>query len=157
MSGLRMTMRAPVFVADYRVIYGDTDAGGVVYNANYLRFFEIGRSELMRAWVIPYSEIEAMGLILPVTESYLRYKAPARYDDLIQIQISLAEVKKVSCRFHYRIVRTQGEKERLLVKGFTNHASVNRQGKLTPLPGDLRSRMEQIWTREKATKTLPGH
>jgi acyl-CoA thioester hydrolase len=157
MSGLRMSMNGPVFATDYRVIYGDTDAGGVVYNANYLRFFEIGRSELMRAWVIPYSEIESMGLILPVTESYLRYKAPARYDDLIRIRISLAEVKKVSCRFHYRITRPAGESSRLLVKGFTNHACVNQQGRLTPLPDDLRRRMEQILEQEKATKTLSGH
>ncbi len=156
MSGLRMSMREPVVATDYRVIYGDTDAGGVVYNANYLRFFEIGRSELMRTRVVPYSEIEELGLILPVTESYLRYKAPARYDDLLTIQTSLAEVKKVSCRFHYRIIRSAGDRQQLLVKGFTNHACVNRQGRLTPLPQNLRLRMEQLWLQEKDIKTQPG-
>jgi len=83
MSNLRLPMDEPVFQVRYRVIYGDTDAGGVVYNANYLRFFEIGRSEMMRAWAMPYREIEKQGFILPVTETYLRYKAPARYDDLL--------------------------------------------------------------------------
>lgn len=144
MSNLRLTMEEPVFRTDYRVIYGDTDAGRVVYNANYLRFFEIGRTELMRAWAVPYSEIEQQGLILPVTETYLRYKAPAFYDDLITIAVSLAEVKKVSCRFHYRITRSSGEKEQLLVKGFTNHACVNRQGKLTPFPEKILDRIDEI-------------
>ena len=67
-------MQGQVCRSTYRVIYGDTDAGRVVYNANYLRFCEIGRSELMRRHVMPYSEIEQLGMILPVTESYLRYK-----------------------------------------------------------------------------------
>ena len=135
MSKLAVGLTEPVFTTTYRVIYGDTDAAGVVYNANYLRYFEIGRTEMMRAWALPYSAIEAMGCILPVTESYLRFKAPAAYDDLLTIATSLVEVSKVTCRFHYAISR-QNEENRtaLLVKGFTAHACVNRQGKLTPFP-----------------------
>ena len=129
----------------YRVIYGDTDAGGVVYNANYLRYFEMGRTEMMRDRHMPYSEIEERGLIIPVTESYLRFKAPARYDDLITIDTSLLEVKKVSCRFNYRVLRhEQAGKEQLLVKGFTVHACVNREGKLTPFPQDIFENMRTI-------------
>ena len=82
MASLKMELHDPVFTTRCRVIYGDTDAGGVVYNANYLRYFEVGRTEMMRAWAVPYSEIEKRGLVLPVTESYVRYKAPALYDDL---------------------------------------------------------------------------
>ncbi len=127
-----------VFHTRYRVIYGDTDAAGVVYNANYLRYFEIGRTEMMRAWAMPYSDIEKMGCILPVTESYIRFKAPARYDELITIAASLVEVKKVSCRFHYAITRpTENGKEALLVKGFTAHACVDLTGKLTPFPQEV--------------------
>jgi len=138
MSTLWLTMEEPVFRVEYRVIYGDTDAGSVVYNANYLRFFEIGRTEMMRSLGLPYSEMEQQGLILPVTETYLRYKAPAHYDDLLTIVVALMEVKKVSCRFHYRIVRKKENKEQLLLKGFTNHACVNREGKLTPFPEQIR-------------------
>jgi acyl-CoA thioester hydrolase len=138
MSDLHIRMNEPVFRMQCRVIYGDTDAGGVVYNANYLRYFEMGRTEMMRARALPYSKIEERGLILPVTETYLRYKAPARYDDLITIDTCLVEVKKVSCRFNYRIVKSlEGGKEQLLVKGFTVHACVDRQGKLTPIPEDI--------------------
>lgn len=144
MAGLQLSMQEPVFTTTYRVIYGDTDAGGVMYNANYLRLFEIGRTEMMRAWAMPYSEIEQAGLILPVTESYLRYKAPARYDDLLTIATSLVELKKVSCRFTYRVSCRRNGLEILLVKGFTNHACITRQGKLTPFPPGIREKIEQI-------------
>ena len=142
MVELRTAMRDPVFQVEYRVIYGDTDAGSVVYNANYLRFFEIARTEMMRARVMPYRDIEEQGLIIPVTESYLRYKAPARYDDLLTIEVCLADLSKVSCRFHYRVFRKEGKKEQLLVKGFTKHACVNRQGRLTPFPPEIVEKMK---------------
>ncbi len=149
MNKLSLGLHEPVFRTTCRVIYGDTDAGGVVYNANYLRYFEIGRTEMMREWAIPYSEIEQYGLILPVTESYLRYKAPAFYDDLILIDTSLIELKKVSCRFHYRIGRRQENgREQLLVKGFTNHACVNDQGKLTPFPLEIVEKISRVFEKK---------
>jgi acyl-CoA thioester hydrolase len=134
MSKPSVGLEEPVFSTTYRVIYGDTDAAGVVYNANYLRYFEIGRTEMMRAWALPYRAIEELGCILPVTESYLRFKAPAAYDDMLTIATSLVEVSKVSCRFHYAVSRHDKDRTTLLVKGFTVHACVNRQGKLTPFP-----------------------
>lgn len=145
MSKLAVSLAEPVFTTTYRVIYGDTDAAGVVYNANYVRYFEIGRTEMMRAWALPYSAIEALGCILPVTESYLRFKSPAVYDDLLTIATSLVEVSKLTCRFHYAIFRG-GETDRpvLLVKGFTVHACVNRQGKLTPFPPVVLEKIEAI-------------
>lgn len=145
MTKLNIKMTEPVFRMNYRVIYGDTDAGGVVYNANYLRYFEMGRTELMRTCTVPYSKIEDRGLIIPVTESYLRYKAPARYDDLITIDTSLVEIKKYSCRFNYRVIKIlEEEQEQLLVKGFTVHACINRQGKLTPFPEELYRAMASL-------------
>jgi acyl-CoA thioester hydrolase len=145
MSKLAVGLADPVFTVDYRVIYGDTDAAGVVYNANYLRYFEIGRTEMMRAWALPYRAIEEMGCVLPVTESYLRFKAPAGYDDLLTISTSLVEVSKVSCRFHYAISRNEEEgRSVLLVKGFTAHACVNRQGKLTPFPATVMEKITAI-------------
>lgn len=142
-----MEMTEPVFRMQYRIIYGDTDAGGLVYYANYLRFMEMGRTEMMRSRAIPYSEMEEQGIILPVTESYLRYKAPARYDDLITIATSLAEIKRVSCRFHFRITREEEKRnrEQLLVKGFTNHACINRQGKLMSFPDNIRKAIQGVW------------
>ncbi|WP_051309218.1 acyl-CoA thioesterase [Desulfogranum japonicum] len=135
---LSVSLGEKVFHTQYRVIYGDTDAAAIVYNANYLRYFEIGRTEMMRAWAMPYTAIEKLGCILPVTESYIRFKAPARYDDLITIATSLVELKNVSCRFHYAITRQEeNEKETLLVKGFTTHACVDMAGKLTAFPREV--------------------
>jgi acyl-CoA thioester hydrolase len=58
MADLRMEMSEPVFRLNYRIIYGDTDAGGIIYYANYFRFMEMGRNELMRNLAVPYSELE---------------------------------------------------------------------------------------------------
>lgn len=132
MSRPRLELAEPIHRSACRVIYGDTDAGRFVYYANYYRYFEFARAEFMRDWVLPYSQIEEMGFILPVVESYCRYKAPARFDDLLVIETSLIEVTPHTCRFHYRIQREADGK--LLVRGFTVHAVINGEGKLTRLP-----------------------
>lgn len=132
-------MTETTFRTQIRVLYGDTDAGGVVYNANYLRYFEFGRTEMMREWVCSYREIEELGFILPVTECWARYKAPAFYDDLLTIETEVAELSRLKCRFSYRILRESQEnpKPKLLVKGYTVHAAVTREGKLTRLPEEI--------------------
>lgn len=135
MSKLKIVMPDSAHCCDYRVLYGDTDAGGVVYNANYLRFFEMGRTEFMREQVLSYRDLEEKGFILPVVESYLRFKAPAFYDDLLVVKTFITDVKEISCRFNYHILRKTDDK--LLVKGFTIHASIGRDGKLRKLPSDL--------------------
>lgn len=142
-----MSPSTPAYKLTHRVIYGDTDAGGVVYNANFLRYFEKGRTELMREWVCSYREIEALGLILPVTECFARYKSPAYYDDLLDIETSIAELRKFSCRFNYRITRKddQRSKPTLIVKGYTIHAAVTREGKLTQLPENIMSKLQDIF------------
>lgn len=128
-----------VYRTTVRVLYGDTDAGGVVYNANYLRYFELGRTEMMREWVCSYREIEEAGFILPVTECWARYKAPALYDDLLIIETEIAELSRLKCKFSYRVLRKvdHSEKPKLLVKGYTVHAAVTRDGRLTRLPDDI--------------------
>ena len=144
MADLSTELTDPVFRMDYRVIYGDTDAGGLIYNANYLRFMEMGRTELMRSHNLPYSTMEQEGLILPVTECYLRYKASGRYDDLISIATSLAELTRHTVRFHYRISRQLDGKEQLLVKGFTKHACTDRQGRLMPFPETVLAQISTV-------------
>lgn len=136
-------MEKHVYQTTVRVLYGDTDAGGVVYNANYLRYFEQGRTELMREWVCAYSDIEKMGFVLPVTECWTRFKAPALYDDLLIIETEISELSKIKCKFSYRICRDEGDgkKPRLLVKGYTVHAAITRDGKLTRLPSDIIEKM----------------
>ena len=142
---MNLSMPEPVHTISYRVLYGDTDAAGVVYYANYLRFFEKGRTEYMRDLVVTYHEIESLGLLLPVIECYSRYKAPAAYDDLLSIETSLAELKNISCRFNYRIYRNDcNASKTFLAKGYTVHASVNREGRLTRLPDQLLDKLSKI-------------
>ena len=144
---MNLAMPEPIHKTTCRVLYGDTDAAGVVYYANYLRYFEKGRTEYMRDLVLTYREIEDLGLLLPVIECYSRYKAPASYDDLLTIETSLAELKNVSCRFNYRIYKNDSDNSRtLLAKGHTVHASVNRDGKLTRLPTRVLEKLEKILT-----------
>lgn len=135
-----------VFTTTVRVLYGDTDAGGVVYNANYLRYFEIGRTELMRAWVCSYSDIEKLGFVLPVTECWARYKAPALYDDMLTIETTIAEISKLKFKFSYRVMRKEAgtERPKLLVKGYSVHAAVTKEGKLTRLPEEIIRKMTQF-------------
>jgi acyl-CoA thioester hydrolase len=121
-----------------RVIYGDTDQMGVVYYANYLRYFEAGRNEFIRARGLRYRDFEArFGLRLPVAEAQVSYRAPARYDDLITVETSLAEVRRASARFGYRIVR-EGE---VLATGHTLHACVDLEGRLQRMPAELLARL----------------
>ena len=107
--------------ATVRVIYGDTDQMGVVYYGNFLRYFEVGRAEWLRARGHTYRNFEAGGHILPVVEAQVRYLAPARYDDLLAIETSTAEVKNVSVKFIYRVRRDT----ELLAHGFTVHACLS--------------------------------
>ncbi len=121
-----------------RVIYGDTDQMGVVYYANYLRFFEAARNEFIRAKGLRYRDFEIEhGLVLPVTEACVRYRRPALYDDLLTVEIALPEAGRASARFTYRILRDA----ELLAEGHTVHACVDAKGRVKRLPRDLVERL----------------
>ena len=128
-------------VTSYRVIYGDTDKMGVVYYANYLRWFERGRSEFLRGCGQPYGGIEARGFHFPVVEVNCRYAQPARYEDLVLIETRLASVSRASLIFTYRIMR-DGE-EAPLATGSTKHACINGAGKVLRIPDDLVRLLQQ--------------
>jgi acyl-CoA thioester hydrolase len=119
--------------ATLRVIYGDTDQMGVVYYANYLRYFEHARNELIRAAGGSYVELEREGYGLPVVEANAKYARPARYDDLLRITVTV-ELKRASMNFSY-LLRRDGE-EGVLCEGITRHACV-KDGKPTALPESL--------------------
>ena len=99
-------MPVPVITHQVRVRYAETDQMGIVYYANYLIWFEIGRAEFCRARGFSYSEMEADDdAFLVVAESYCRYKAPAYYDDELLIRTHITELRKRSLRFGYEVVR----------------------------------------------------
>jgi acyl-CoA thioester hydrolase len=119
-------------VAQVRVLLADTDAMGIVYHANYLRWFELGRCELVRGAGLPYAEMEAMGYFLPVIEAHARYRAPARYDDVLSVSAAVEDLAGASVSFRYRIVREADGT--LLCEGRTFHACTDRQGKVRRFP-----------------------
>jgi acyl-CoA thioester hydrolase len=125
----------PTNHTSYRVIYGDTDQMGVVYYANYLHWFERGRSEFLRQIGLPYAIIEQQGVHFPVVEATCRYAQPARYDELIRIETELAEVGRASLSFHYRIQRQADDA--ILATGSTRHASIDGSGQIVRIPQSL--------------------
>jgi acyl-CoA thioester hydrolase len=105
---------------EIRVIYADTDAMGVVYHTNYIKWFEVGRCELLRSAGYPYARMEEEGVMLPVAECNCKYRLPAVYDDLLEITARIGEMKGATVTLEYEIRRK--ETEELLVTGWTKHA-----------------------------------
>lgn len=123
---------------ELRVIYGDTDQMGVVYYANYLRYFEAARGAFIRERGRSYGDFEKLGFFLPVIEAHVRYRMSARYDDLLRIDVGVSEIRAASLKFTYRV--TRGEDE--LAEGFTVHACVDRSGRPTRMPPEMRRLLE---------------
>lgn len=124
-----------------RVRYGDTDQMGFAYYAHYLRWFEIGRAEMLRALGWSYRGVEESGIQLPVVEARCRYLKPARYDDEVRIETGVLELRRASVRFRYRIVRA-GDGE-LLATGETEHCFLDRAGRPARPPGRLAELLER--------------
>lgn len=123
---------------DIRVIYGDTDQMGVVYYANYLRYFEAGRTEFIRAKGMSYRDFESgFQLMLPVVEALVSYRTPARYDDLVTVETTLSEARRATARFEYRIVRGDD----LVATGHTVHACLDLAGRVQRMPRALLDRI----------------
>jgi acyl-CoA thioester hydrolase len=111
-------------VTELRVRYAETDQMGVVYHANYFVWFEIGRVEFMRSLGFDYRQMEVEdGCILPVAEATCRYKAPARYDDVILIEAWPVMLRGSLLKFTYRVIRAASarESQQVLAEGETVH------------------------------------
>ena len=124
-----------------RVRYSETDAQGIVNNANYLSYFEVGRVEWLRAAGLSYKELEARGYGFVVVEVRAFYKRAARFDDELGLRTRLAELSRASLRFEYALLRG-GE---VLATGYTRHGCVKlTSGRPSRLPGDLAARLQEI-------------
>lgn len=126
--------------ATYRVIYGDTDTMGFAYYANYLRWFEIGRAEMFRSLGLTYKVIETKGVFMPVSEAYCKYMIPAKYDDVLSIEVSLDTGVKGGMKFDYCITSEDGKK--IHAKGYTKHAFVGKNGRVIRPPEFLKELIE---------------
>jgi acyl-CoA thioester hydrolase len=127
----------PVITHQVRVRYAETDQMGIVYYANYLVWFEIGRVELLRSLGLAYSQLETdHGCILPVVEASCRYRSPARYDDEILIETRPSLLRGPVLKFAYRILRkaSNGDVPQLLAEGETVHVVCDDKLNRKPLP-----------------------
>jgi acyl-CoA thioester hydrolase len=119
-----------------RVRYAETDRMGVVYYANYLVWFEVGRTEWLRQSGWTYREMELDGISLPVIEAHAEYRRPARYDDEIEISTRMQMITPVRVRFDYEVWRP-GE-DSPLATGHTVHAALDVNGRPCRLPPRVR-------------------
>jgi acyl-CoA thioester hydrolase len=135
-SGSTADMHSWGSVSRLRVRYGETDAMGWVYYANYYLFFEVARSDLIRKLWKSYRQMEDEGLKLPVTESYCKYLKGARYDDEIDVYCRISFPSPFRMRFDYEIKSID---EATLVIGYTQHCFVDELGRPIKIPDELYS------------------
>jgi acyl-CoA thioester hydrolase len=125
-------LKSPSTPSRIRVRYAETDKMGVVYYANYLVWFEVGRTDLLRGSGCSYREMEVEGFSLPVIEAQCSYRQSARYDDDLDIRTTGTLLSRVRVRFNYEVVRAADEA--VLAEGYTVHASLDQDGRPRRLP-----------------------
>jgi len=131
-----MQSRTPITVR-----YAETDMMGVVYHGSYLPWFEVGRTDLMKQYGLPYRQLEAEGFYLPVLEVGAKYLKPARYDDAITIVTTLREKPLLRIKLEYEVRRG----DELLATGFTLHAFIDRAGKPVRPPASFQEKMNAVF------------
>jgi acyl-CoA thioester hydrolase len=131
-KGLREDMREHEI--EIRVRYQETDAMGVVHHANFLTYFEMGRTELLRASGYDYRRVEEGGVFMVIVEASCRYRRPARYDDLLRLRTVVSRVSPAKIEHEYQLFR----EDELLAEGHTTLACVDQAGQLQRVPEWLR-------------------
>jgi acyl-CoA thioester hydrolase len=123
---------ARVTKSSVRVRYAETDKMGVVYYANYLIWFEVGRTDWLRETGVTYREMEADGIQLPVIEAHCEYRQGARYDDDVDISTRAEKLSPVRIQFDYEVTRRADGA--VLATGHTVHATIDRDGRPVRMP-----------------------
>ena len=123
-------------VSTLRVRYAETDKMGVVYYANYLVWFEVGRADLLRSLGWSYRDMETAGVSLPVIEAHCEYLRPARYDDEIEVRTDGRMLSPVRMEFEYQVVKVSDQT--MVATGRTVHAALDTAGRPCRLPARVR-------------------
>ena len=135
MTGQPTNAATATSVVRMRVRFGETDLMGIAHHSSYVAYLEVARVEWLRRRGVSYATWAARGLHLAVVELDLRYRAPARFDDELAVETSLAEVRAASLRFAYRLVRVSDGA--LCAEGSTRLACVDDRGALRRLSGEM--------------------
>ena len=120
-------------VIDIRVRYPEVDAMGYLHHSRFLQYFELGRVELLRSLGFSYAQLEAQGIYFVVTKAEVRYKAPARYDEVLRLTTTVARQTHVRIDHTYELRR----EETLLAEAATTIACVGRDGQVRQIPDSL--------------------
>jgi acyl-CoA thioester hydrolase len=134
-------MPEPVFYYTHRVTYAECAPGNHVYYSRYLDLLEAARGEFFRQLSCSFSDWQAKDVIFPVIECRVRYKAPARYDDVVTIEVRLTTMEGVRLGFAYRVL---SENQRLLAEAETLHVCTGCDEKLKRLPQELRLKLKPL-------------
>lgn len=127
-----MSFRWPV-----RVYYEDTDAGGIVYYANYLKFFERARTEWLRKIGFNQEVLRQQGILFVVRDVSAKYRRSARLDDELEVSVQVEKLGKASFNISQSVYRIGDEKEELLVNGCVSVACIDSSGSPRAIPADI--------------------
>ncbi len=128
--------------AQVTVRYAETDMMGIVYHANYLPWFEVARTQLLREQGFPYRQLETDGYRIPVLEVAAKYRRPALYDDTLTIIATIREKPLLRIRIDYEVFR--GDEQ--LATGQSAHAFCDLHGRPTRPPAAFVARMNEVFT-----------
>lgn len=117
-----------------RVYYEDTDFGGVVYYGKYLRYLEQGRTEFFREKGVYLAECQKRGFVFAVLDVHIKYRVSAIYDDLLDVETSLSDIRNASMTFDTKIYNQHGK---LLITSETKVACMNGRGRATRIPAEI--------------------
>jgi acyl-CoA thioester hydrolase len=124
------------FKTSFRVTWVDTDAAGVVHYSNYFRFFERAEEEFYRHLGFGFKDFREKGLWFPRVEAFCQYKKPARYDDLLEVEVSVEELKERAAKLGFRVVNK--ETADLIAFGHLVIVAADKQmGRATQIPADI--------------------
>ncbi len=122
-------------VTKIRVRYADTDKMQFVYNGKYFEYFEVGRTELLREFGLPYNVIENEGYQLPLIEAGIKYKSAAFYDDVLEIEAAVSELHSAKIHIDYKI--TKEGSDTVITEGFTDHIFIKVDTKKAVRPPEI--------------------
>lgn len=127
-----MSTLRPSHTFTFRVRYAETDQMGTFYNSRALEWFEVGRSELSRSMGLPYTEWEKRGIFTPLVESHVKYQGRARYDDLLEMTVTVERVGRARLKFSNVVVHAASGQA--VCQGYTIHALLNPEGRPVRIP-----------------------
>jgi acyl-CoA thioester hydrolase len=136
-------MSLKTFKASFRVTWADTDAAQVVHFSRFFVYFERAEEEFYRSLGFTFKDFRSKGLWLPRVEAFCQYKKPARYDDLLEVELSIEDLKEKSVRYSFKLVNK--ENQELLANGYFVVVAADRStGKATQIPSDIVEKLRPL-------------